>query len=38
MDELEKEQPKEFINFVRMNPVQFNYLSTLVTPILILVY
>ena len=34
MDELEKEHPEEFINFVRMNPVQFNYLTTLVTPLL----
>ena len=34
MDELEKEQPEEFINFIRMNPVQFNCLTTLVTPIL----
>ena len=34
MDELEKEQPEEFINFVRMNSVEFDYLSTLVTPIL----
>ena len=34
MDELEREQPEEFINFVRMNPVQFNCLTTLVTPLL----
>ena len=34
MDELEKEQPEDFINFVRMNSLQFNYLSTLVTPII----
>ena len=34
MDELEKGQPEEFINFVRINSIQFHYLSTLVTPIL----
>ena len=34
MDELEKEQPEDFINFVRMNSLQFNYLSTSVTLII----
>ena len=32
--ELEKEQPNEFINFVRMTPNQFNYLVNHIKPMI----
>ena len=34
LKELEKEQPNEFINFVRMTPNQFHYLVNHIKPII----
>ena len=34
LKELEKEQPNEFINFVRMTPNQFHYLVNQIKPII----
>ena len=34
IEELAREQPSEFMNFVRMNEQQFNYLAKLIKPLI----